>query len=156
MNTIDNLKQLLAEIGPATEEVMIVQQLEADSWHVLLDENLGIDLDYLEDQEKLVLSVELGSPPPDKLAATYAFLLHYNFIWLQTGCLKMGLDASNGSISMTFEANASALDLNNLQSLLTEFAQKALVWRELITVGFEDDASSSSEYREMMPAAIRV
>lgn len=135
MPSLDRIQLLIEELGPATEEVAEVQQQGEGEWTVFFDDESAVGLDFVPEQEKLVLSAELGAPPAEGKAATYEFVLIYNFNWTESGGIKVGLDAPDGSLELMFELNSASLDLPTLQLVLASFAEKARAWRELIAAG---------------------
>jgi hypothetical protein len=114
----------------------------------------------MADQEKLVLSTGLGTPPADRQAATYELLLRYNYNWPESGGVKMALQPneeteSEAEVVMLFELNASGLDLPGLQRVLVSFVSIARTWRELVAVGFGGEAVAEVPIKDL-PDAIKV
>lgn len=155
MSPLEQIQLLIEELGPATDEVMEVQQEGESAWTVFFDEETGIGLDFIEDQNKLVFSMDLGILPEERKASSYEFILIYNFNWVQSGGIKMGLDASEGNIVMMFELNASSLDLQMLQNILLSFIEKGKSWRELIAVGFGGNTERDAQIEDLR-GAIRI
>lgn len=153
MTSIDLLQRLLEEVGPATEEVEEVLQHTtgkegAGAWTVRWagEEELEVTLDFVPDQEKLVLGTSLGAPPEARRAACLELALLYNFNWADSGGLKIGLDApgAEGGLELMFDAGTAQLDLPGLQNVLTNFAHKATVWRRLVAAGAGADAKADT------------
>lgn len=139
MAPLEQIQLLIAELGPATEEVAEIQQHGDSSWEVFFDEETAVGIDVMEGQNKLMLSIDLGSPPDDCKITTFQCLLVYNYAWESTGGVKMGLEAPDGAIQMMFEINSADLDLMTLQNVLVQFSEKARVWRGLITAGIREN-----------------
>lgn len=136
MTLPERIQVLMQELGPATEEIEAVQQIKDEpEWTVFFDEDTAVGLDLILEQEKLVLSMNLGAPPAEHRASTYELVLLYNYNWTDSGGAKIGLDAPEGELSLLFELNASELNLPTLQRVLMSFLQKAQAWRELVALG---------------------
>ncbi len=155
MASLEQIQLIIEELGPATEEVLEVQQHEEAAWTVVLDEATAVGLDFMADQEKLVLSMELGAVPEDRKTASYEFMLLYNFNWPQSGGIKLGLDAPEGNVVLMFELNVSQLELPELQHILASFVEKARAWRELVAIGLGDEAPPDVIFDDFQ-GAIRV
>ena len=160
----EQIQCLIEELGPATEEVDEVQQEDETAWHIFFADETVVVLDFVADQEKLVLSTGLGAPPADRRAATYELLLIYNYNWQDSGGIKMALEPeapgpsegeTQGEIVMLFELNANALDLPGLQQVLTNFRAIANPWRDLVAVGFGGEAAADVPTPDL-PDAIKV
>lgn len=156
MTSLDHLQRLLEEVGPATEEVEEVLQQHtagqegAGEWTVRWageEEELEVTLEFVPDQEKLVLGTSLGAPPEARRAACFELALLYNFNWADSGGLKIGLDApgAEGGLELMFDAGTAQLDLPGLQNVLTNFALKAALWRRLVAAGAGADANEEAD-----------
>jgi len=150
----DTISALIEASGPAIEEVVEVQEIEKGSWRFAFDEATAVYVDHVEEQEKLVLSADLGAPPDESRGATHAFLLYYNFIWRETGGVRMGLNSSNGHIVMIYDLHAGALDVDSFANALLAFTEQSLVWRDLVAAGLEEGADPLETTAEL--TAIRI
>ncbi len=156
MTSLEHIQRLIEELGPATEEVVEVHQQEEGSWDVSYADETRVGLDHMADQDKLMLTTELGPLPEDRKAHSHEFLLIYNYAWTQSGGIKMGLEAPGGNVVMMFELNASSLDLQTLQGILASFVEKAGCWRELVAAGFDQEETAVEHEHLGFPGAIRV
>jgi hypothetical protein len=142
MKSPDQIQLLMEELGPSTEAVNEVRRDGDTAWFVGLEEEMAVGLDFVEAQGKLVLSVSLGAPAPDSKSDCHEFVLVFNFNWVQSGGLKIGLEAPEGDYVLMFELNAAHLDLPTLQQTLLNLAQNARAWRQLIAAGVGAKAAS--------------
>ena len=60
-------------------------------WAVMFDADTTVMLDPVTEQQKLVLSIDLGRPAQESRLVTYETMLAYNVLWQETGGVKMGL-----------------------------------------------------------------
>ena len=155
MASLEQIQLLIEELGPATEEVVEVQQSAETSWDIFIDETESIGIDIMEGQDKLMLSSELGRPPDELQAATWQWMLVYNFAWQNTGGIKLALEAAGGNVVMMFELNSATLDLPTLQSALINFAVKARLLRVAIVAGTVREEPAAFD-KEDFSSAIRV
>jgi hypothetical protein len=84
------------------------------------------------DRAMLVLTVSLGSPPPEEEAATHSLLLQTNALWRDTGAIRMGLDGPDGEVVLMSDVPLKGLDVDGLGLRLHRFTDAALGWREVI------------------------
>jgi hypothetical protein len=131
----EQIQGLIEAVGPEVEAVQAVGQTGDTEWAVMFDTDTTVMLDLVTEQQKLVLSIDLGRPAQESRLATYETMLAYNVLWQETGGVKMGLGGTNGRLVQMFELNTAGLDLDLLASVLEGFVAKALVWREQIAQG---------------------
>lgn len=147
----------MEELGPATDEVTDVLREADASWTIALEDETVIGIDFVEEQEKLLLSTELGEPPQERRSFCNELFMVYNFNWVQSGGVKIGLESPNGEYVMMFELNAAGLSLQKLQMVIANMARQTLAWRELIATGMEGATSPESSIdSDLTNAAIRV
>ena len=156
MTSLQQTQQLIEELGPASEELAEVLQHGESAWSVIFEDDKSVDLDFMEDQNKLVLSMELGAPPEDRRASTYEFILLYNFSWKESGGIKMGLDAPEGNVVMMFELNTAGLELQTLQNVLMSFFEKGSAWTDLIAAGVGNQEFSEQLAMDQFLGTLRV
>jgi hypothetical protein len=135
MASRERIRELMEALGPSDEEIAAITQNGDDQWAVAFDEDTIVLLDFVEDQAKLVLSIDLGRPAPASRAAVYETMLNYNTLWPETGGVKMGLGGSDGELVQMFELNAADLDGERLRTVLEGFILKARMWRGFVAEG---------------------
>jgi hypothetical protein len=138
----EQVQGLIEAIGPRVEAIEAVGQTGDTEWAVMLDEDTTVMLDLVAEQQKLVLSIDLGRPAPEARLATYETMLAYNMLWQETGGVKIGLGGANGRLVQMFELSTAGLDLDLLARVLEGFVAKALVWREQIARGGASDEAT--------------
>ncbi|MGV3662259.1 MAG: type III secretion system chaperone [Prosthecobacter sp.] len=161
MTSLEQMQRLIEELGPATDEVLEVQQHGDTSWALVIDDTTAFYLDFVADRQVLILSTDLGTPEEDSRDSAYQIALLSNFNWSQSGGIKLGLEAPDGNLVLMFEVNAASLDLTTLQQALGFFAEKNLAWRTLIHTGLGFSSGSAPALGEEFSAvplggAIRV
>ena len=155
MADFDQIQQLILELGPTTDEIDEVQEEGSAAWTIFFaDSSVGID--YVEEQDKLVLSSSVGRLPEGDREKSYQFLLFYNNAWDQTGGVKMALESEDGDVLMMLDLNASLMDLNTLRDILIRFAEKSVAWRTAVTSGLQGGAADNMPQVDPFAGAIRV
>ena len=87
----EQIQGLIEAVGPQVEAVQAVGQTGDTEWAVMFDADTTVMLDLVTEQQKLVLSIDLGRPAQESRLATYETMLAYNVLWQETGGVKMGL-----------------------------------------------------------------
>lgn len=128
--TLD-IGQLLANIGPQVDALEI-REYGTSRWVAEFDEDLGVELEYDADFDKLVLTAELGHPASGEETAAYKLLLQVSALWRDTGGLRMGLNPGDDTVVQIIDLPVSGLNEENLEVALRNFAQSALQARRLL------------------------
>lgn len=159
MTTLEQVQQLIEELGPATSEVEAVQQSDEAAWEAAFANDLIVQIEFDEGRQTVVFTADLGPLPSEHQVASLMNLMIFNGAWTATGGLRMGLDAPDGHVLLMFDLSAAALSLQTLQDYLSAFANHASTWQAVIPVGFgsASPAAMDREFHESaLPAGIRV
>ena len=136
INTVDVIAELLKEISSDLDAQGVVQVQEGH-WTVVYDEQTIVELCYQAERHCLELSLELGSPPEERQADTYRYLMAYSALTDQTGGIRIVLDAPDGALVQLFDLFTEDLDRVTLQAVLTNFIETARAWRTVVEKGLE-------------------
>lgn len=159
MTTLEQVQQLIEELGPATSEVAAVQQSDEASWEAAFADDTIVQIEFDEGRQTLVFTADLGPLPSEQQAASLMNLMIFNGAWTATGGLRMGLDAPDGHVLLMFDLSAAALSLQTLQDYLSAFANHASTWQAVIPSGFGSiiTGAAGGEFHESaLPSGIRV
>ena len=126
----EQIHQLFEELGPASDDVAGVAQTGDNSWAVAYDDDTIVSFEFVAEQDKLVLSIDLGAAEESRRLAVYSALLSYNFLWRETGGVKMALGGDD--LYQLFELNAVGLTLTDLRNVLGNFVEKARAFRSFV------------------------
>ena len=149
MASIEQLQVLFQELGPATEGISEVYQDAAGQWGVVFHETTGIILEFDPEQQKLILTTELGAPPADRRLETYELLLISNYARSETGGISMALNGPQGEVTQMYELNTADLTLQTLQAVLVNFAAKSEFWKEAVAQGIPHEQEEKAELEEV-------
>ena len=102
------------------------------AWQVDLDEGRYLDVEYDDSLRRLVITGGIGAAAEHARPALYETLLQYNFIWTETGGVRMAVDASTNQVVMMFEVAVSELDTSKLAMVLGNMAASQRGWQEIV------------------------
>ena len=147
----------MREIGPLLELEQVTEFDGGREWALVVDEATVVHADYVEADDRLMLSIELGQPPEASRHRIYELLLLYNHAWPETGGVRMALESPGGTIVQLFETGVGDLDLTGLRNVVAGFVELARHWRGGIMRGIATEAAEGAGDfdRLMMLGAIR-
>ena len=92
-----------------------------EEWDVLAE--------WDDERQRLMLSVEIGTPPVDRVAEIYETLLSYNLLWRATGGVHMGLTGRKGPALQMAELAGAEIAPRQIALVAANLADKAGIWR---------------------------
>jgi hypothetical protein len=129
----EHLNHLLDELGPTTEEVVLIEQVAPDAWLLAMGEGdaaIAVRLD--EATGIATLSCELGRPQETVRERVYEALLTYNGLAGLHGGIRMALREAGGPVLQEFDVPLRGLELATLRQIVQDFTRKASAWEEII------------------------
>ena len=130
--TIEQIQQLMQELGPATPDIDAVVQTEEPSWAIQFSDESIVIIEPADEPPRLVMSSEIGIAPESAERQLYEALLSYNLLWRDHGGIKIGLAGPKGALVISRELNLEGLTLLELQSTLTGFLKVASSWQRYV------------------------
>ncbi len=112
------------------------------AWHVALHGQAGLDVEYDDAARRVVISGCIGEVAEHSKTSMYELLLEYNFIWTETGGVRMALDGSTNQAVIMLEAPTAELDPPRLSTLLANMARLQRTWTEIVREWAFADAPS--------------
>jgi hypothetical protein len=131
--SIERLNQLLDELGPSTEEVVLIEQVAPQAWLLAVGEGdsaIAVRLD--EALGMVTLSRELGRPQEATRERIYEALLTYNGLAALHGGVRMALREAEGPVLQEFDVPLRGLELATLRRIVQDFMLKSSAWEEII------------------------
>jgi hypothetical protein len=122
----------MAGVGPVLDPLSIDAVPDEKAWGVAFEDELVVLIQFDERKNCLVLTSELGAPPPGDRMALYEMLLQINYHWDTTGGNLMGINGPEGDVVQMFEIGADGLDVTRFSGILSSFADTAKGWRDLV------------------------
>jgi hypothetical protein len=133
----------MAEIG-ALADLMAVAEHEGENvWALRVDEETLLFADLEQERDCLVLSGEVGTPPPSDRARLHDLLLRYNFHWDETGGVRMAVEGQDGPVIQLVDVPLAGLDGHRLQALVRGFTTKLQAWRAILQGGASPEGGAA-------------
>jgi hypothetical protein len=133
MASFKQTENLVFEVGPILGSLAIDANPGKKSWEITLQEDLTVFVQFVEQKNCLVLSSELGFPPPGDRRELYELLLQMNYQWEATGGNRMAINGPDGAVVQAFEIGADGLGATRLSEMIMSFSDAAKAWRKIVT-----------------------
>lgn len=130
--TIEQIQQLVQEIGPSMPEIDAVVQTEEPSWAIQFSDETIIILEATDEPSRIVISAELGAVAEGQQRVAYETLLCYNLMWRDSGGVKIGLAGPHGTLIISVDVCLANLTLSDLQQEISKFLKVARSWTQYI------------------------
>jgi hypothetical protein len=140
----DELDRLMAEVGDHDDAVLACVKTPEGSFAIRFEE-WDVLAEWDDERQRLMLSVEIGTPPADRVAEIYETLLSYNLLWRATGGVHMGLAGRKGAALQMAELAGDEIAPRQIALVAANLADKAGIWLAY----FESEAPR----QEAMPQA---
>ena len=128
MASFKQTENLVFEVGPILGSLAIDANPGKKSWEITLQEDLTEFVQFVEQKNCLVLSSELGFPPPGDRRELYELLLQMNYQWEATGGNRMAINGPDGAVVQAFEIGADGLGATRLSEMIMSFSDAAKAW----------------------------
>ncbi len=136
--TIEQIQQLVQEIGPNMPEIDAIVQTEEPSWAIQFSDETILILDAADDPSRIVISSELGSVDDTKQGIVYETLLCYNMMWRTSGGVRIGLAGPQGALIISTDVHLANLTQHDLQQEIERFLKITRSWAKYIAQSDKD------------------
>ncbi len=130
--TIEQIQQLVQEIGPSMQEIDAVVQTEEPSWAIQFSDETIIILEAADDPSRIVISADLGVVTEAQQRSAYETVLCYNMMWRDSGGVKIGLAGPQGALIVSRDICLDNLTLADLQQDIGKFMKITRSWTKFI------------------------
>ncbi len=130
--TIEQIQQLVQEVGPSMPEIDAVVQTEEPSWAIQFSDDTVIILEPADDPSRIVISADLGGVADAQQRVVYETLLCYNLMWRNSGGVKIGLAGPQGTLIISADICLNNLTLSDLQKEIGNFLKIARSWVQYV------------------------
>lgn len=130
--TIEQIQQLVQELGPSMAEIDAVVQTEEPSWAIQFSDETIIIIEPADDPSRMVISAELGAADEARQRTVYETLLCYNLMWRDSGGVKIGLAGPQGALIISADVCVRELTLADLQRQLNSFLKIVRSWSDYV------------------------
>jgi len=132
MSTHETISQLMTEVGPAADLLVVDEYAEEGLWHIAVDDRTEIIAEIDEDRAVLVLSASAERALMEERGAVYELALRYNHAWRASGGVRFSLDGEEGALWLTLELALAPLTSRRLAEEITAFVKKLMAWRQVV------------------------
>jgi hypothetical protein len=122
------------------EESLLVSSMEpalayeegGAAWHLPIEGLPGLDAEFDEAAHRFVLSGKVGEIPESARHSLHEMMLHYNFMWSETGGVRIALDGSTNQAVVMLEIAIAELDASRMSALLIDLVNIQQAWIEIL------------------------
>jgi len=124
----------MAAAGPLEDTLLAILQVAEGEW-VLRFADRDVEASFVEAEQRLVFTVSIGKPPAGRELAVYKALLNYNFIWRDTGSVRMALDGLDEELVMLADLVGAGISAAAIAAVAVNMAGRAAVWAAILEAG---------------------
>ena len=132
MTTIEQIENLVKELGPAMSDIDAIVQTEDPSWAIQFSDETIIILEPADDPSRIVISTELGAAAEAQQRTVYETMLCYNLMWRDSGGVKIGLAGPQGALIISTDVCIESLTLQELKQEIQRFLTIARSWMQYV------------------------
>jgi len=132
MTTIEQIENLVKELGPAMSDIDAIVQTEDPSWAIQFSDETIIILEPADDPSRIVISTELGAAAEAQQRTVYETMLCYNLMWRDSGGVKIGLAGPQGALIISTDVCIQSLTLQELKQEIQRFLKIARSWAQYV------------------------
>lgn len=107
-------------------------KLDADGACAFGADDMVVTINHLEPLDVLVLSGDLGEPPPERLEALYKAMLEANHLFAGTGGATLSRDPESGHFAICRALLCRALDADSFYAQTEQFVSTVEAWTKLV------------------------
>lgn len=138
VTTIEQIQQLVQEIGPSMPEIDAIVQTEEPSWAIQFSDETVIILEAADDPSRIVISAELGAVTDAQQRIVYETLLCYNLMWRDSGGVRIGLAGPQGTLIVSADICLADLTQGDLQQEIGKFLKITRAWTQYVAQADKD------------------
>ena len=142
------IEQLIADVGRLLARGPAVPDAQRDAWLLTLDEETMFDIEYDAPGDRIVLAGGVRHVADVDREAVYEMLLQFNYLWTDTGGVRMALDGRPGQVVMLQELRADGLSTSALCGVVEGLARMQRGWREILQAMADGHGARSQPERD--------
>ncbi len=151
-----HVHNLMQEIEPQLELAEVTESEEGNAWLLVVNEDTIIDVYYDNEFKRLLFSGEIGAPLDHTRYNFYETILQYNYLWEETGGIRIALDGPSGNAVMMFDISLSDLDMVMLQTIILNFSETLTSWRKIMENDSVSDKPVNEESNSQTPTDVEL
>jgi hypothetical protein len=150
----ERMSLILTEVAQRLDVDGLLAMDDRDAWFIGFNENTEIDVELDPSGHRVTFQCSLGRPDDARRDHLCRTLLQYNYLWRETGGMRMALDGADGEVVQIFDMPSESVDAESVQNVLGNFAQAASAWREMLSRGGDTPNPAAFGMYGMPPGAI--
>jgi hypothetical protein len=131
MSDAEKFDLLMQEVGPCDHGVDQVLRLGEAAFAVRFSD-VDIEVHFDPTTGRVMLSADIGAPPPELRLPMYEAVLLYSMLWRDTGGVRVTMSESGGPLTQMVDLNCATLTTQLLATVLRNFNDRTLIWRKYI------------------------
>src|SRR5215203_3571065 len=104
-----NFDSLMAEVGALDEEIVSCVKTSEGEYAIQFPDG-DVLVEWDERSGRLIMSMEIGTPPAARAARIHEIMLNYNFLSRETGGLRMALTGREGTVVQIVDFPTSEIE----------------------------------------------
>ncbi len=131
-NQLSDLQHLIRQLGPSLPEVSSIIEEDLDSWQIIFDTGLSLQISWQETPARVLLCCAIGKPEESQREKIFARLLNMNLLLQGVANVKLALSSPEDDVILIGELTSDSMTLETLQEEITEYLRFAARFSEFI------------------------
>ena len=131
-NQLSDLQHLIRQLGPSLPEVSTIIEEDLESWQIIFDTSLSLQISWQETPARVLLCCAIGKPEESQREKIFARLLNMNLLLQGVANVKLALSSPEDDVILIGELTSDSMTLETLQEEITEYLRFAARFSELI------------------------
>ena len=131
-NQLSDLQHLIRQLGPSLPEVSSIIEEDLDSWQIIFDTGLSLQISWQETPARVFLCCAIGKPEESQREKIFARLLNMNLLLQGVANVKLALSSPEDDVILIGELTSDSMTLETLQEEITEYLRFAARFSEFI------------------------
>ncbi len=132
MTSKEIVHHLVAETAGMLQAGRVKACEERDAWLLALDGETMLDIEFDSVEDRLIITGDVCEVAEPARPLVYEMLLQYNYLWTETGGVRMALGGGPGNVVMMFELPAVGLQPSRLCHALNNMAHSQRAWQHVL------------------------
>jgi hypothetical protein len=129
---LSDLQHLIRQLGPSLPEILTITEEDLDSWQIIFEPGLSLQISWQETPARVLLCCALGKPEESQREKTFARLLNMNLLLQGVASLKLALSSPEDDVILIGEIETNSMSLETLQTEITHYLRYAARFSALI------------------------
>lgn len=150
MRSKEQVHALVCEAAEGLNLQQLVEETDRIAWLLQFDDETAIDVEYNLEDDHLVLTSAVWEVVGVQREAIYELLLQFNYLWTETGGVRMALDGMPGQVVMLFDVPDPATGATQLRRVLGNITKLQKSWRQILSAYGDAPSDSPAPDEEAM------